>query len=341
MYRAAVFEKPNNIVLTEKPKPGLEVNEVLIKVAYAGICNTDLSIFSGEYQVPFLPLVLGHEFTGEITEVGDSSYDDFLGKRVTAEINNTCIAYRREVKCPACNKGLNHHCSKRTVLGIIESDGAFAEYVKVPIGNIHVLPEEVSLKEGTFVEPLAAAFQTFEMAPVHPEDLVIIYGLGKLGVLICSVAKHLGARVLAVSRSKEKLDRAKEFGADFTLTPTDDVRSLVNSLTNNLGADKVVEATGDPQVLSNCLNVVRPRGTIVLKTTTSIPVKNLDSTKIVLDEIKLVGSRCGPFEKAIKMLADKVIEVDSLISQVYPLSEIQNALKAARKKLKILIEAQT
>jgi threonine dehydrogenase-like Zn-dependent dehydrogenase len=124
------------------------------------------------------------------------------------------------------------------------------------------------------------------------------------------------------------------------LTPTEDVRNLVDSLSDGLGANIVVEATGNPEVLKDCLNIVRPHGTIVLKTTTSLPVKNFDSTKVVLDEIKIVGSRCGPFEKAIEMLANKLIDVNQLISQVFPLSEIEEALKMARKKFKIVIDAQ-
>ncbi|MHA1144468.1 MAG: zinc-binding dehydrogenase [Candidatus Helarchaeota archaeon] len=340
MPRVALFEKPNEIKIVERKKPNIKENEVLIKVAYAGICNTDLEIFNGEYIIPKAPLVLGHEFTGEVVELGSPEYKAILGKRVTAEINNTCLAYRRRYLCPACRTNLDNHCLKRTVLGIVKSDGAFAQYIKVPIGNVHVLPENVSLKEGVFIETLAAAIQTFEMAPITIGNLVVVFGVGKLGLLILSVARHLGARVIAVSRSRKKLDFARRFGADFVLTPQDDIRRLVDNLTEDLGADVVVESSGDPQNLEKCLEVVKPRGTIVLKTTTSNQAKNIDTTKIVLDEIKIIGSRCGPFPKAMNMIASKMIDVNRLISEVYPLTKIDEAFEAAKEKFKILIDCQ-
>ncbi len=212
-YSIAVLSAPGEISLQARTAPELAKNEVAIAVAYAGVCGTDLAIYSGEYDVP-LPLVQGHEFTGYVTRVGPEVPSDLLGKLVTSEINNTCLSYDRPEKCPACRRGFPNHCTQRTVLGIVGCDGAFAQSVRVPFRNIHVLPDVVSPREGVFVEPLAAAIQTFELSPVGEGDVVAVLGVGRLGTLLCAVAKNRGAEVIALDVKQDALERAASFGAD-------------------------------------------------------------------------------------------------------------------------------
>ncbi|MHA1798055.1 MAG: zinc-binding dehydrogenase [Candidatus Helarchaeota archaeon] len=336
MYEAAVLFEPKKIRMEEKEDLIPNKNEAIINVRSAGICGTDLAIYSGDYPVP-LPLVLGHEFSGDIIKVGNESIKELIGKRVTSEINNTCISYNKNVKCAACEIGLNTHCQDRSVLGIIGYDGAFAEQIKVPINNIHILPDEISYDAATFIEPLAAAIQTFELAPIQENDLVIIFGLGRLGILINLVAKSIGARVLAISRSKEKLERAQKFGADHTVSNLNDLIIKTSELTNGLGADMVVECTGISDMINEAIKCVRPRGIIALKSTSGITAHDIDTTKIVVDEIKVIGSRCGPFNKAIKMIKNENLNLERFISKIYPLNEVEIALKTAKEEFKVLI----
>lgn len=338
MYRVATLISPEKIVLENRFHPDLGNNEVLIRMAWAGVCGTDLAIFSGHYQVA-LPLVLGHEFTGMVEEVGTGVSRELLGKLVTAEINNSCLAYGSPDLCPACAKGLPTHCVKRTTLGIWHWDGAFAELIRVPVGNIHILPPEVSPREGVFVEPLAAAIQTFEVTSIDPGDTVAVLGIGRLGTLICAVASAQGATTIAISRSKDKLKRARKYGATEVIdSSVSDPTARIKETTSGLGADVVVDATGSPQGLELALNMVRPRGVIILKTTSGVLAHGLDVTRIAVDEIRIQGSRCGPFDKAIAMLKDKKIDVEPLISAVYPLSQTEQAIRAAARESKVLIE---
>jgi len=337
MYTAAVLHQPRKITIAKRTEPQPESNEVLIRVNCAGVCGTDIAIFSGEYDVP-LPLVLGHEFTGEISAVGSEVPKDLIGKRVTAEINNTCIAYKRKELCPACKRNLPTHCTQRTVVGIVSHDGAFGQLVKVPIGSIHELPEDISLQEGVFVEPLAAAIRTFELIEIKNGDTVVVLGIGRLGVLICAVARLMGAKTIAVSRSIDKLQQARRYGAVETIDASkNDVIKQVKKMTDGLGADIVVESTNSPAGINTAINLVRPRGTIALKTTCGIPADNINITKLVVDEIRIQGSRCGPFEKAIDLLQNGKISVAPLIEAVYPLQDAARAIEAANQASKILI----
>jgi len=337
-YKVANLIKPKKIVIEEFKKPEIESDEALIKVNYAGICGTDIAIYNGDYKVP-LPLILGHEFTGKVIESGEDVSNKLIGKRITAEINNTCLSYPKRIKCSACKKGLPTHCLERTVLGIINANGAFAQFVKVPAKNIHILPDNISVEEGVFIEPLAAAIQTFELSKFKIGDKVIILGIGRLGVLICSIANSLGADVIAISRSKEKLKRAKIYGASEVIDGNDfNLISKVKELTDGLGADIVVESTGSEKGFNLAINLVRPRGTVALKSTHGIQINDVNSTKIAVDEIKIQGSRCGPFSKAIEFLNSKKIDVKPLISEIFPLDETVEALKLAQQEPKILIK---
>ena len=258
-HRAAVLSAVRQIQIERHQFPPLQPSEAVVRVQFAGVCGTDIALFSGDYPVP-LPLVLGHELVGEVVEVGSEASEDWLGERVTAEINNTCRSYQRDVFCQACGRGLVNHCTERTVVGIINYDGAYAEYVRVPIANLHVIPASISWETGVFIEPLAAAIQTFELTPLFPSDTVVVLGVGRLGLLICAVAALREARVCAVSRSQAKLDRAAAWGADETICANrSDWTEAVRHWSGGLGADVVVEATGSPDGLRLASKIVRPR----------------------------------------------------------------------------------
>ncbi len=339
MYRAAVLTKPRNIDIQSREALTLDAKEVLIEVSYAGVCGTDIAIFTGNYEVS-LPLVLGHEFSGKVARVGSEASRELIGKSVTAEINNTCLARGVDNPCAFCSKGLSNHCTSRTVLGIDSWDGAFAEMVKVPAGSIHIIPEGISLKKAVFIEPLAAAIQTFELSKLEEKDTVAVLGVGRLGLLVCAVAKALGGRVIAISRSREKLDRALMYGVDEVIdASSEDVKGRTHSLTQGMGATIVVEATGSPSGVNLALELVQPRGVIAMKTTSGVLTENLDTTKLVVDEIRLQGSRCGPFEKAIALLDDGKVDPEHLVSEILPLEETAKAIELAKGKTKVLIKA--
>jgi threonine dehydrogenase-like Zn-dependent dehydrogenase len=309
--------------------------EALFEVAATGICGTDLAIYDGHYAVP-LPITLGHEFAGTVVEVGQGVPGDLLGRRVVGEINITCLAAGGVTPCAACRRGLASHCTARTVLGIDRAHGAFASHALLPARCLHVLPGRIALEDAVFVEPLAAAFQTFELSPVSPGEVVVVLGAGRLGVLVCAVAAYLGARVVAVSRSEAKRARALAMGAEAAVAP-DAALAAVRDRTEGLGADIVVEATGSPDGLAQALDLVRPRGTIAAKTTCGLPSRGLDLTRLVVGEVSLVGSRCGPFGRAIAALASGAVRVGDLIEGRFALDELAAAMAAARTRAKVLV----
>jgi len=211
----------------------------------------------------------------------------------------------------------------------------------MPVGNVHELPENISFQEGVFIEPLAAAIQTFEMTELKTGDMVVVLGAGRLGVLVCAVSSLLGAETIAVSRSEDKLARAKRFGAKETINASKvELSKVIKAMTDGLGADVVVESTGTPTGINQAVNLVRPRGTIALKTTCGALASDIDTTKLVVDEIRIQGSRCGPFHKAIDVLKTKRIPVSSLISDVYSFREVADAIESAKRASKVLISLQ-
>ena len=337
--KGAELIAPRTIRMKTWSEGSLRCHEVLVEVRAAGVCGTDLAIYTGAYQVP-LPLVLGHEFCGVVTGVGEGVNADLVGRRVVCEINNTCIAWRSDDACPACSAGRPNHCTKRTVLGINGANGAFADRVRVPEGSVHCLPDEVSDEEAVFVEPLAAAVRTFELSPfVDEASCIVVLGVGRLGTLVTWVAKQLGGRVIAVARSERSRERALRFGAESAFAPDDD--ALGNAIADaggRLGADLIVEATGTPEGWQQAMALVRPMGTIALKTTCGIPSGGVDATKLVVDEITVQGSRCGPFDKAIRSLVEYKPDLASLVERVYPLEEAAAAIEAVETATKILIK---
>lgn len=336
-YLAAVLSSPGTIGLEERPTRSPGSGEALVRVRFAGICGTDLALLSGDYTTP-LPIIPGHEFAGEVAQVGDGVDPQMVGSRVTGEINVTCLSRGDRQVCPACARGIPSHCSKRTVLGISSLDGAFAEYLTLPARNLHVLPRELPLHHGVFVEPLAAAIQTFELTQITPGDVVVVLGAGRLGVLICKVAALKGARVVAVAHSAYKLQLARKFGAHLLLEADADLRQQVLSLTEGLGADVVVECTGSSESMEQAMDLVRARGTVCLKSTPGDEMPRFPLTSAVVNEVRIECSRCGPFGKAIRLMLRHGLPIDALISARFALNDVRTAITAARTKFRVVIE---
>jgi alcohol dehydrogenase len=335
MPKIAQLTATREVVIKDRPPLVAKANEVIIGVETAGICGTDLAIFSGDYPVP-LPMVCGHEFVGKVQSIGAGVDKRWLDRRVTAEINNTCQAYNRSPICSACQRGMPSHCLQRTVTGIINHDGAFADEVKVAQGTLYEIPESIEPATATLTEPLAAALQTFEMSPVTGGETVAVIGPGRLGILIVFVAALRGCRVISISRSDAKRQRSLDFGASQAFSP-EQAEKDVKEITEGLGADIVVDATGQPDGITKALSLVRPRGIISVKTTCGLPAQGLDMTKLVVDEIRLQGSRCGPFGPALKTLKEHQEKLKALITSTRPLAETQQALESAYLENKVLI----
>ena len=330
--RALVYR--NNTLTLEKnyPRPDLQPGEALIRVLLAGICNTDLEITRGYLAFEG---VLGHEFVGIVENVhegpGASRPIYLIGKRVVGEINAAC----RRSDCLYCSQNMPTHCPDRTTLGILNRDGAFAEYLTLPVENLHIVPDNVSDEEAVFVEPLAANFEILEQVHFKPTDSVVILGDGKMGQLAAQVLPLSGCEVMMVGKHEEKLALAARHGVrTFVL---DDPQSF--RLENRRRVDLLVECSGSAQGLELALRLVRPRGTIVLKSTVAAQ-STLHLAPIVIDEIRLQGSRCGPFAPALRALSQRRVDVLPLINARYSLDEGLDAFEQAGKKgmLKVLVQ---
>jgi threonine dehydrogenase-like Zn-dependent dehydrogenase len=297
------------------PIPRL-AGEALVRVTIAGICNTDLEIVKGYSGFSG---TLGHEFVGVVEESPEQSQ---IGRRVVGEINAGCGA------CDLCRSGDPRHCPQRTVLGIVNRDGAFAEYLTLPPQNLVEVPRAIPDRAAVFVEPLAAACQILEQVEITPARRVIVLGDGKLGQLIARVLAGTGCRLTLVGKHPEKLKLAALAGIESAL-----LESGVPS-----GADVVVEASGTPAGLKLALEMVRPRGSVVLKSTFH-GTTDLDTSRVVVDEISIVGSRCGRFTRALELLSRGVGDLGALITGEFPLSMGIEAFRLASspESLKVLL----
>ncbi len=315
--RALVFDG-SRAAPAWRPEPEADARTAVVRVVLAGVCNTDLEIARGYLGFRGVP---GHEFVG-VVEEGPGAW---RGRRVVAEINFACGA------CPTCDAGLGRHCPTRRVMGIQGADGAFAERVAVPVANLHAVPEGVSDEAAVFAEPLAAAFEILEQVPLGPGQRCTVLGDGKLGLLVAQVLAGSGARVRAVGRHEGKLARLGRRGIETCLER--DWRPEAEA------ADVVVEATGSAEGFARALAATRPRGTLVLKSTVA-ERPALDLAPLVIHEIQVVGSRCGPFPPALRALEGGAIDVASLVSERVPLARADQALRraAAPGVLKVLVE---
>ncbi len=301
--------------LVDQQPPALQAGMALVRVRLAGICHTDLELTRGYMNFHG---ILGHEFVGMV----EDGAPQWRHQRVVGEINFGCGA------CPFCRRGLQRHCPSRRVMGILGADGAFAELVAVPAANLHRVPDEIPDEAAVFTEPLAAAFEILEQVHLIPGTEAIVLGDGKLGLLVAQVLHQAGAGVLAVGHHPEKLAILHRRGID-TVTQAD---------WNGSFADLVVEATGSPAGFEAAVAATRPRGTLVLKSTCAAPAP-LNLAPLVINEITVVGSRCGSFAPALRALEAGSIEVRPLISARLPLTEGVRALQLAASPgvLKVLL----
>ncbi|HJL17678.1 MAG TPA: alcohol dehydrogenase catalytic domain-containing protein [Sandaracinaceae bacterium LLY-WYZ-13_1] len=297
--------------LEELDVPRTAADEALIRVRRAGICATDLEIVKG--YMGFTG-TLGHEMVGDVVGCADASW---VGRRVTGEINLGCG------RCARCHAGLSRHCAERTVLGILGKDGCFAEYVTLPIRNLHPVPDELGDAHAAFVEPVAAAFEILEQIHVDPSARVAVLGDGKLGSLVAMVLRLTGASITVVGRHEAKLGRLAPLGVRTALA--DDADAIGGDF------DVVVEATGSPDGFAAARAMLRPRGTLVLKSTYHGALE-LDAAPLVIDEITVVGSRCGPFAPAVRALADGRVDPSPLIEETFPLADGVRALERAAER---------
>jgi threonine dehydrogenase-like Zn-dependent dehydrogenase len=334
-YTAMTLVAPRTFEQQQRQIGPLAPHEVWLRVRTTGVCGTDIAIYKGQYKVP-LPRVLGHEFCAEVARIGEQVPPSWLGRRVVAEINNACPEVKANANCGTCGRLHPNHCPKRTVTGIIRADGAFAEYVRVPFATLHALPDEISDEIGVFVEPMAAALQTFVIRPLANGERVLVLGAGRLGLLIIAAARASGAQVVAVTRSAIRQQFALHFGAEAVFAPHEHLEEDLRSVFHGQLADVVVEATGTPEGLLEATRLVRPRGTICLKTTTGVP-SEIDLTKIVVDEIQLSGSRCGPFASAIHFLEQTRAPLQRFLTERFPLAQLASAMKAAKQPGKVLV----
>jgi threonine dehydrogenase-like Zn-dependent dehydrogenase len=301
------------------PVPVPADGEVLVKVRLAGICSTDLALLEGYYPFTGIP---GHEFVGEVVAPGpQGAGKKWVGKRVAGEITFACGV------CDNCRAGMLGHCTGRQVLGILNRDGVFAEYAALPIRNLHEVPPSVEDEAAVFTEPLAAALQIQEQVRISPEDRVLVIGAGRLGLLIALSLALLDCKLKVVVRHQIQREILEAQGIE---TTTGEV--------NSGEADLVVEATGSPDGLSMAVDAVRPRGIIVLKSTFA-GSSGPNLSPLVVKEVTLVGSRCGPFEKAVDLLARGRLDLLPLVSGRYSLEQgVEAFLHTARSGiLKILL----
>lgn len=314
---ALYVDDNHKVDLKELPPPEPRPGEALIRATLAGICGTDLQVLQGYHHFQG---VMGHEFVGEVAGPPNSPW---LGQRVVGEINVACGL------CDLCRRGLARHCRSRQVLGLKDRDGVFAPFVTLPEANLHGVPPEVADEAAVFTEPLAAALAVQEAAHLPLDSPVLVVGDGRLGLLISWVLALSGVEVHLVGRHEEHLALARPYG-------------VVTFLEKNLPPwdyEAVVEASGAPSGLDLALARVRPRGTVILKSTYVAPYP-LNSASLVVPEVRLVGSRCGPFASALRLLARGGIDPRPLIDRTFPLAQGLEALARAGEPgvLKVLLE---
>jgi len=296
--------------------PQLQDGDTLLKIRRAGICNTDLELVAGMYGFSG---ILGHEFVADVIQ----GQPDLVGKRVVGEISVVCG------KCDFCQRGIPSQCRNRTTIGIRHYPGAFADYLPLPPRNLHVVPDKISDDEAVFVEPLAAALQVTEAVYISPRDRVVVVGVGKLGMLVAQVLKLTGADVIGVVRREKQAQLLNQWG----------IASAELKDIPEQSAQVVVDVTGLAQGFADALNLVESRGTIILKSTYN-GFPQVDMTQVAVREIRVIGSRCGPFDAALRLLERGLIDVTSLIEDRYPFDSALVAMETAAQpgKLKVLLD---
>ena len=316
--RALVLDEHGDLALADVPRPEA-AGECLIRVTRAGICGTDLQMLEG--YAGFAG-ILGHEFVG-VVERAPVNAVDWMGKRVVGEINVGCG------KCDWCARGVKEHCLRRTVVGIRGRSGTFAEYLSLPAANLHEAPRDVDEATVVFVEPVAAACRIFEQVSIDPASRVAVIGDGRLGNLAAQVVRTRAPHVVLFGRHAHKVRVAQEL----------DIDARLDAEPHDGPYDVVIEATGRREGLTRALDIVKPRGTIVLKST----YQGEAATPLwptVVHEVTIVGSRCGPFGPAIELLASGAVRTAPLVFGTFALEHYRDAFAAARRELKVLFDVQ-
>lgn len=316
IMRGLIFDKELKY-RDDLPVPRHGDDEALIRVTCAGICNTDLEITKGYMGFIGIP---GHEFVGVVEDCGKN---EMIGKRVTGEINIGCG------KCDFCRIGLQNHCPERSVLGILNREGVFAEYIILPVDNLHVIPDAVSDEEAVFIEPLAAGFEILRQVELGPSHRVCVLGDGKLGLLTAQVLSMTGCDLTVVGNHRSKLLILGELG----------IRTELSSEFGGKDMDMVVECTGSESGMETALKTVRPRGKIIIKTTIA-GKRCIDLNRVVINELSLIGSRCGPFPDAINAVESGKVKLYPLISAEYSIEEGVRAFAHASERgvLKVILK---
>lgn len=316
----AAWIEQGRVELRELPAPRRRPGEALIRVRCAGVCNTDLELLAGYYDFRGVP---GHEFTGTVVEGSPR----WLGKRVVGEINFGCG------RCARCTEGMRRHCPHRRVLGILSHPGALAEFVTVPEENLHEVPRTLTDREAVFTEPLAAACEILEQVRIPRGERVAVLGDGKLGLLCAQALAAAGAQVAVYGRHPERAPLLARRGIRFSTTDKRPAHAF----------RFVIEATGSPAGLAQALHLVAPRGTVILKTTVHEPVTADLTRLVVVPEVTLVGSRCGPFPRALRLLRRRQVDTAPLIQAELPLLRVTEAFRLAAQPgaLKVLVWCST
>ena len=314
----AVRLENGEVSVRKQPRPRRPPGFATIRLIYGGICNTDLELQRGYYGFHGTP---GHEFVGEVVDADDHAW---IGRRVVGEINLACR------KCSWCKRGLERHCPRRAVLGIVKHPGAFREFLTLPLDNLYRVPREISDEQAAFVEPLAAACEILDQVKIPTAAPVAVLGDGKLGLLVGQVLHAHGAEVHQYGRHPQKLTIAREGG----------IHTTVNGKLPRADYEYVVDATGSVVGLGQAIALTRPRGTVILKSTVH-GLPKIDTAPVIVNEITLVGSRCGRFEPALRLLRSGRVRVDRLVSEILPLEQAPRAFQLAQRPgvLKVLLRA--
>jgi alcohol dehydrogenase len=314
----AVYLEGGSVGIRRMPIPERPERFALLRLLAGGICNTDLELQRGYYGFSGIP---GHEFVAEVVEADTPA---LLGKRVVGEINLACT------RCPWCHKGLGRHCPGRRVLGIVNQPGAFEEFFVLPERNLHVLPDSMPVERAVFAEPVAAACEILDQVTIPPGEPVAVLGDGKLGLLVSQVLWAYGHPVHQFGRHPEKLRIAAASGVH---------TEVVKEHLPIAEYEWVVDATGNPEGLRAAASMACPRGTVIMKSTVHGTV-GVDTAPVIVNELTLVGSRCGRFELAIPLLDHELIQVDEMIGGRFKLQDAPKAFARAAERgvLKILLE---
>ena len=317
---ALIFDEILKYV-TDYNIPKMNSNEALIKMSMVGICNTDLEITKGYMGYKG---ILGHEFVGIVEKVENQKDKDLIGKRVVGEINLGCG------NCNWCNQGLSRHCPNRSTLGILNKEGCFAQYLTLPVSNLLIVPDSIPDEVAVFTEPLAAALEILEQLHIKPYEKVAVLGDGKLGLLIALALNASNIDINLIGKHQNKLDIAKNQGIN---------TELLSNIKIEKKYDVVIEATGSVSGFETSIALVKPRGILVLKSTIASE-KDLNLAPVVIDEITILGSRCGQFAPALRLMEKNIINFSPLISKILPFNQAIEGFKLNREKdtIKILLK---